>query len=89
MKEYHSVWLAAHPHRSEEWLQERFRDGFDIHHIDGNHENNRSENLVLIEASDHMRLHGMANGHIGILKRMNVASGPRLQTLQLGEAAYA
>lgn len=34
-------------------------DGFHIHHVDGNHENNHPDNLKLIEATDHMRLHGI------------------------------
>lgn len=58
IESYHRVWLAAHPNRSLEWLQERMRDGFDIHHIDGDHWNDTPSNLVLIECLDHMRLHG-------------------------------
>lgn len=34
-------------------------DGFAIHHIDGNHDNNEPSNLLLCDASDHMHLHGM------------------------------
>lgn len=33
--------------------------GFQVHHMDGNHFNDDPANLVLIEGSDHMRLHGM------------------------------
>src|SRR5579859_1990253 len=55
---YHLVWLAAHPHRTADWLRERFKDGFDIHHLDGDKGNEASDNLVLIEHSDHMMLHG-------------------------------
>lgn len=58
MRDYHFAWLAKHPERSEEWLQDRLRDGFDIHHADGDRTNNAPENLVLIEGSDHMMLHG-------------------------------
>ena len=57
MDSHHEAWLAAHPGRSREWLVERLRDGFDIHHIDGNHGNNDARNLVLIECSDHLMLH--------------------------------
>jgi hypothetical protein len=56
--EYHLVWLASHPERSEQWLRDRLKDGFDIHHLDGNHDNNEAQNLVLIEHTDHMALHG-------------------------------
>ena len=59
---YHQRWLADHPHRTEAWLRERLRDGFDIHHIDGDHQNNDPKNLVLIECQDHFRLHG--NGRL-------------------------
>ena len=58
MEIYHKVWLRSHPERDEAWLIERLRDGFDIHHMDGNHQNNEPSNLVLIESRDHMRLHG-------------------------------
>lgn len=58
MTEYHLVWLANHPHRTAEWLKDRLRDGFDIHHLDGNHSNNAPSNLVLIENQDHQDLHG-------------------------------
>lgn len=56
---YHIAWLAAHPHRSADWLEQRLRDGFDIHHLDGDHSNDDPKNLVLIECSDHMALHGV------------------------------
>lgn len=59
LQNYHFVWLAAHPGRTEEWLRERMRDGFHIHHIDGDHSNDAAANLVLIEGGDHLRLHGM------------------------------
>lgn len=58
LQSYHIVWLASHPHRDSEWLLGRLLDGFDIHHIDGNHANDVAENLVLIECVDHMMLHG-------------------------------
>lgn len=58
MPEHHRQWLAAHPTRSEAWLLVMLKDGFDVHHLDGNHANNDPANLVLIEHSDHMMLHG-------------------------------
>jgi hypothetical protein len=59
MQIYHEIWLQAHPWRTREWLQEKLNDGFDIHHIDGNKKNNKPDNLLLCDASDHMHLHGM------------------------------
>ncbi|MCE5181660.1 MAG: hypothetical protein LLG15_07660 [Betaproteobacteria bacterium] len=58
MKSYHFSWLGVHPHRSEEWLKEKMAEGFDIHHLDGDHANDDPKNLVLIECLDHLRLHG-------------------------------
>lgn len=57
MEIYHEVWLSAHPGRTKDWLLEKLKDGFDIHHLDGNHDNNAAENLILVEGSDHFRLH--------------------------------
>jgi hypothetical protein len=56
--DYHTIWLQKHPNRTKEWLQERLADGFSIHHVDGNHANNSPDNLLLIEDTDHMSLHG-------------------------------
>lgn len=47
-----------HPERTAWWLIDHIRDGFDIHHVDGNHANNDPQNLALIEHRDHMCLHG-------------------------------
>lgn len=54
---HHKIWLEAHPKRSAEWLADRIRDGFVIHHADGNHGNNVADNLLLIEQLDHILLH--------------------------------
>lgn len=56
-KPYHWDWLVNHPMREPEWLARRLRDGFDVHHLDGNPKNNDQENLVLIDCEDHMRIH--------------------------------
>lgn len=57
MQEYHYIWLNAHPDRTETWLKDCLKDGFLIHHLDGNHSNNVIDNLLLIEKSDHLMLH--------------------------------
>lgn len=71
METYHLAWLTMHPNRNEEWLQEKLKEGFDVHHIDGNHGNNEPTNLVLIEHLDHMRLHGsvMGKGRMGFVSK--------------------
>ena len=55
---YRQAWLTAHPDRDREWLLRMAREGFDVHHVDGDHTNNMPDNLVLIDHADHMRLHG-------------------------------
>jgi hypothetical protein len=54
---HHKAWLEAHPERTARWLREMLRDGFSIHHLDGNHGNNDPDNLVLIENTDHALIH--------------------------------
>jgi len=57
MEIYHQVWLDNHPEYDGAWLQQAIDAGFDVHHVDEDHSNNEPDNLVLIERSDHMRLH--------------------------------
>lgn len=84
MRDYHYIWLDHHQNRTEDWLRERLEDGFDIHHADGDHSNNEPSNLVLIEATDHMRLHGSS------LFRLlgNAKAEKKRQRLDLGGIAY-
>lgn len=67
LDEHHLAWLSVHKGRTEEWLARCLADGFDVHHMDGNHENNDPGNLVLIEAADHMYLH---NGRTRALRKL-------------------
>lgn len=60
LKTYHLAWLRAHPDRTEKWLEAMLKDGFDVHHLDGDWHNEATDNLVLIEAADHMMLHSGA-----------------------------
>lgn len=59
LKSYHRAWLEYHPCRTEAWLRERLSEGFHVHHVDRDHANESRENLVLIEAEDHMMIHGI------------------------------
>jgi hypothetical protein len=90
MDDHHFAWLMARPHRSSEWLKEKLSEGFDVHHLDGDHGNNAPENLVLIEHVDHMALHGMCGRS---LKRLSATrrSGRSRKTypnMKLGCDAY-
>jgi hypothetical protein len=69
MEEYHYVWLASHPDRDEKWLRDKLYEGFDVHHLDGNHSNNDPNNLVLVEHEDHMRLHNLRLSRLSYLGR--------------------
>ena len=84
MKKYHEVWLETRSHRTKEWLEQRLQDGFDIHHLDGDHSNNRYDNLVLIDHSDHMMIH---NGTTPMVLGRRT-KGPTRRTLQRGAVAY-
>ena len=57
LEPHRQAWLDAHPERDETWLRRMAKEGFDIHHVDGDHENNDPLNLVLIEHQDHFMLH--------------------------------
>lgn len=84
LENYHLEWLKAHPGRTVQWLCDRLKDGFDIHHIDGDHSNNDPANLALIEHQDHMRFHGLTNSY----RLRNLSKGPRITTLSSGKLAY-
>jgi hypothetical protein len=87
VQEYHRVWLEAHPERSEEWLSDRLKDGFDIHHLDGNHSNNDPINLILIDGADHLMLHNGSKRCSRLLNpSMKVAWSP--EALEKGRQAY-
>lgn len=86
LKSYHENWLTIHPQRSREWLKKQLRDGFDIHHLDRDHNNDCPENLVLIECDDHMRIHG--GGLLGRFSMIKKKKGPSYELLQFGKMAY-
>lgn len=64
--------------------------GFDIHHMDGDHDNNDPANLVLIEHTDHMRLHGMTGlGRVAMMHTVQAAKeARRIKFLAEGKLAY-
>ena len=58
MKEHHKAYLSKQ-NMTEAFFKEALYNGFDIHHIDGDHDNNEPDNLIMIYSSDHMLLHGV------------------------------
>lgn len=85
MKDYHEIWLSAHPERTREWLEDKLRDGFDIHHGDGNHTNNDATNLFLIECRDHMQIHG---GSISRIFSSGEKARREAERMETGRLAY-
>lgn len=84
MQDAHKIWLDHHPEYDEFWLSQATQAGFDIHHIDSNHDNNDIDNLLLIEKADHARLHGKIQpSHNGRDCWANAKN-----KLRLGESAY-
>jgi hypothetical protein len=59
MKKSRLIWLSAHPGRDRDWLEAKRDEGFEVHHLDGNRNNNDPTNLILIDGEDHRRLHGI------------------------------
>jgi hypothetical protein len=86
LQPYHLAWLTAHPDRTVDWLRFVMKAGFDIHHLDGDHDNNSPDNLVLIEHQDHMRLHGAKTCFRRELEV--VKSRRKKKFLQEGKRAY-
>ena len=82
MNPHHKAWLKTHPDRDQSWLSMMLREGFDVHHMDGDHDNDVPDNLVLIEYLDHQRLHGAS-----LLRPLNRFES-NSKRLTLGESAY-
>ena len=75
---HHLACLLVHPHRTRHWFVEKLKDGFDVHHLDGNHENNEPSNLALIEHTDHMAVHNGGTHFLGRLKRNRQLRLPKI-----------
>jgi len=84
VKEHHLAWLSAHADRSIEWFSDRMCEGFDIHHLDGDHTNNDPANLVMIEHQDHMRLHTGGGDRLKAIRvaRLKVAQSDKPESTQ-------
>ena len=71
LQDYHLAWLGFHLGRTEEWLQDKLNDGFQVHHVDGDTLNNDPVNLVLIDGADHLAIH---NGSVKLRKKPAIRS---------------
>lgn len=80
-RDYRAVWLRAHPYVNATWLDDKIKEGFNLHHVDGNRQNNTADNLLLIFGPDHHRLHkferriGLINAAQHLAKHFTVQTG--------------
>ncbi len=84
---HHLAWLSIHSTRNPVWLLKMLAEGFEIHHLDGNHKNNEPRNLILVEYIDHRRLHGK-NHHEFSADVREERKRDIEENLRLGELAY-
>lgn len=77
LRPHHFAWLMAHPERTSAWLIARILDGFHVHHLDANHDNNDPDNLVLMDGVDHMRMHGMPFSAMEMRKAQRSINGQK------------
>lgn len=86
LSEHRRVWLEVHPERDEAWLRRMGKEGFDVHHIDGDHRNNDPANLVLVEHRDHFMLHSGKRPKLHRVQQGATRGAKRRD--EVGEAAY-
>ncbi len=55
------AWLTKHPNVSQQWLVGAQSEGFELHHIDCNHDNDSPDNILLIFGRDHKYIHGISS----------------------------
>ena len=51
-------WVLTHRRVAEKKVGGKIYAGFEVHHIDGNKNNNKSSNLTIVTKAQHRRLHG-------------------------------
>jgi hypothetical protein len=87
LQSYHYAWLGSHPGRTEKWLRGMLKTGFQIHHLDHNHYNDDPANLVLMEGSDHFRVHGFIKMSEVLAKGKKLGAKRKLERARLKYAA--
>ncbi len=85
LQKYHKVWLEGHPEYDEWWLSQALAAGFDIHHLDEDHDNDDFGNLILVEKRDHSKLHGKMSA--SAIESRNRWENAR-ERISIGEKAY-
>lgn len=85
LQEYHYAWLSDHPERTEDWLLRMMAEGFHIHHVDGDHDNNDPLNLVLIEGGDHLLIHNGVKRPVTFISKRRAEGVKRPSEIQLAE----
>ena len=54
----YGITRSVHKRVVEKKMGDKVRRGYEVHHIDGNKNNNRPSNLTAIQKSYHKRIHG-------------------------------
>jgi hypothetical protein len=81
MYKHWRAWLANHPSRTAEWLKEKIKDGFEIHHLEPG-DGDEPRNVILIDGQDHKMIHGAGlHGGKGYTE-------PSPERLERGKRAY-
>ncbi len=59
-------YIYEHIKLAEEMMQRPLRKGEEVHHLDFNRSNNRLDNLLVLEKSQHTKLHNWLRHHVVI-----------------------
>lgn len=57
-KDYRQIWADKYK-KDSLWMEQASENGFHVHHVDGDRDNNDPDNLMMIFKGDHMLLHNL------------------------------